>query len=347
MNGAGRKQSDFSPHTVACSDLDLAIQKHTDDGYRLDMIVPADSPREASMSRAGETLRLISEPHDGDCRSPRVSEGVTSDVDRYALANAQASASSPATADGSDLKWTAGRAGMMYRDLIPDRLGGRLIASHIRIVDGGPVADGVHYHKAAFQMIYCLRGAITVVYEDQGEPFTMLPGDCVLQPPEIRHRVLDAEANSEVVELTTPAVHETWFDHEMKLPTGGLNSDRVFGTQRFRHHQSSGAEWKRFDRNGYKYRDTGIKASTDGLADVRVLKCPADGALPGNRPSTDSIFFRYVLSGTVDMKTDDRRDRRFNSGDAFVTSQTVPFTLICPTDTEILRVELKTNGRNI
>jgi quercetin dioxygenase-like cupin family protein len=41
-------------------------------------------------------------------------------------------------------------------------------------------------------MIYCHRGWVRVVYEDQGEPFVMHPGDCVLQPPGIRHRVLEA-----------------------------------------------------------------------------------------------------------------------------------------------------------
>jgi hypothetical protein len=39
------------------------------------------------------------------------------------------------------------RAGMQYRDLIPGRLGGRFIASHIRIPDGGDVPDYVHYHR--------------------------------------------------------------------------------------------------------------------------------------------------------------------------------------------------------
>jgi hypothetical protein len=35
-----------------------------------------------------------------------------------------------------------GRAGMDYRDLLPGRLGGRYIASHIRIASGGPVRTG-------------------------------------------------------------------------------------------------------------------------------------------------------------------------------------------------------------
>ena len=80
--------------------------------------------------------------------------------------------------------WGVGRAGMRYRDLIPGRLGGRIIASHIRIPGGGPVPDMVHFHSIGFQLIFCYRGWVKVVYEDQGPPFVLGAGDCVLQPPE-------------------------------------------------------------------------------------------------------------------------------------------------------------------
>src|SRR3546814_7577110 len=105
---------------------------------------------------------------------------------------------------------------MHYRDLIPGRLGGRFIASHIRIPDGGEVADYVHYHRVRFQMIFCKTGWVRVVYEDQGPPFVLHAGDCVLQPPQIRHRVLEASAGLEVVELGCPAVHETCADHGLR-----------------------------------------------------------------------------------------------------------------------------------
>ena len=78
-----------------------------------------------------------------------------------------------------DGDWVCGRAGMLYRDLIPCRLGGRFIASHIRIPSGGSVPDYVHYHKVRFQMIYCYKGWVRVVYEDQGPDFILYPGDCV------------------------------------------------------------------------------------------------------------------------------------------------------------------------
>ena len=57
---------------------------------------------------------------------------------------------------------------MLYRDLIPDRLGGSaIVASHIRIQEGGPVGDSVHYHEVGFQLIFCYKGWVEVVYEDQ------------------------------------------------------------------------------------------------------------------------------------------------------------------------------------
>lgn len=133
----------------------------------------------------------------------------------------------------SDSEWITGRVGMLYRDLTPDGFKDQVIASHIRLPFDGEVPDHVHYHKVEFQLIYCLKGRIKVVYEDQGEPFWLEPGDLVLQPPEIRHRVLECEANSEVIEVTMPAEHETWVDHEMRLPTSDYRPDRDFSGQRF------------------------------------------------------------------------------------------------------------------
>ncbi len=130
-------------------------------------------------------------------------------------------------------QWVVGRAGILYRDLTPNEFKSHVVASHIRLPFEGEVPDYVHYHKIDFQMIYCLKGRIKVVYEDQGPPFLLEPGDCVLQPPEIRHRVLECEANSEVIEITVPAEHETCAESDITLPTKELNPEREFNGQRF------------------------------------------------------------------------------------------------------------------
>ena len=124
-----------------------------------------------------------------------------------------------------------GRAGMRYRDLIPDRWGGSFVASHITIPEGGPVPDYVHFHKVRFQMIFVKSGWVRLVYEDQGEPFVMVAGDCVLQPPEIRHRVLESSPGLEVIEIGCPALHETIADWSLALPNGTGDAARAWEGQ--------------------------------------------------------------------------------------------------------------------
>ena len=236
--------------TITCSDLQAEIRRYTGElGYRLDMIMPADDPREATVSRQGGSIRLIQ----------------SSKLERPDAVKKPQSVGTPN-------EWTIGRAGMMYRDLIADRTGGNVIASHIRIVGGGEVPDSVHYHKIDFQIIYCLKGAIRVVYEDQGPPFWLMRGDCVLQPPEIRHRVLEAEAGSEVIEITSPAEHETWFDHEMELPTGNLRPERVFEKQRFVRHLDTESRWLPLDENQTIAARTEIGAAGVGSPDVYTVR---------------------------------------------------------------------------
>jgi quercetin dioxygenase-like cupin family protein len=192
--------------TTTFNNLDGAMERYRSEGYRLEMIKPADAPREALMSKDGETVRLRLENH--------------------------AAAEAPPLLRREE-NWVKGRAGMEYRDLVTDRMDGRMAVSHIRLTEEGEVPDYVHYHKVEFQMIRCIKGRIKVVYEDQGEPFWLEIGDWVIQPPEIRHRVLFAEAGSEVIEISMPAEHETWVDHEMTLPTDKCRPDRDFKGQRF------------------------------------------------------------------------------------------------------------------
>ena len=245
--------------TINCDDLDETIEKHRFEGFRLDMIFPADSPREALMSKSDESLRLVSEP-------PASAGGKALELDPTSISQNPLMAHKfvpPADAGGSD--FVRGRAGMEYRDLIPGRLGGKVIASHIRLPFGGDVPDSVHYHKIDFQMIYCLRGRIQVVYEDQGPPFWLETGSCILQPPEIRHRVLYSEAGAEVIEVSSPAEHETWIEHEMALPTAAIDRERDFSGSRFVHHTPT-----RTEMSGD--RDTGIAAATNGRFDVRIRR---------------------------------------------------------------------------
>ena len=57
-------------------------------------------------------------------------------------------------------------------------------------------------------MFYVLNGWIKFVYEAHGE-HTFQKGDCILQPPGIVHNELDCSDDVEVLEIYSPAVHET------------------------------------------------------------------------------------------------------------------------------------------
>jgi quercetin dioxygenase-like cupin family protein len=254
---------------IQCDDLNQAVDHYTKTlGYRLEMITPADAPREALLSKDGAQKWIVSNAEDR-----------------------------ARTAD-----WIAGRAGMEYRDLIPGRLGGKVIASHIRLKKAGEVADYVHYHKVDFQVIYCKRGRIKVVYEDQGGPFWLESGDCVLQPPEIRHRVLECTAGAEVIEITMPAEHETWVEHEITLPTNEINTERDFNGQRFIRHIASEAVWTPSVLPGFEERDTGISKATGGRGDVRVLRAaPNDDVRQSAEAWMGSHMFCFVIKGEVPL----------------------------------------------
>ncbi|PYN92997.1 MAG: cupin [Candidatus Rokuibacteriota bacterium] len=106
------------------------------------------------------------------------------------------------------------RSFMEYRDLgIDHATHGQFRAHVIRIKrDAGGSHDlhttGLHQHLCDFQMFYVLKGWIKFVYEGQGEQ-TFHAGDCVLQPAGIVHNELECSDDIEVLEIYSPAVHET------------------------------------------------------------------------------------------------------------------------------------------
>lgn len=289
-------------------------------GFRVDAIFPADAPAVATLSGHGLSIRLQPPAQHiaaGSlrlvCADPSVlGDGaevlVAPNGTRVELVDANAPLFVPPITQSlvvarmaDNASWGVGRAGMQYRDIIPGRQGGRFIGSHIRIPGAGPVPDYVHYHKVRFQMIYCHKGWVRLVYEDQGEPFVLRAGDCVLQPPEIRHRVLESGDDLEVIELGCPAEHETLADHGNPLPTGRSVPDRDFGGQRFVRHDASTATWHPWRMEGFEHRDIGIGTATDGLAGARVARPRGAGpARDVSHVAHDAEFvLLFVLTGSV------------------------------------------------
>jgi quercetin dioxygenase-like cupin family protein len=341
---------------LPCRDLAATLAFFTDRlGFKVNLIFPADSPHTAVVSghgltlrletgapRAPMTLRLLCDLAALPADTPQVL--TAPDGTRIELVDARLPVEVPAGAQefvlsrmGAD--WGIGRAGMQYRDLIPSRLGGRFIASHIRILVGGPVPDYVHFHRIRFQMIYCKAGWVRLVYEDQGEPFLFHAGDCVLQPPEIRHRVLEASDGLEVIEVGCPALHETCADHTMTLPTPPLVPERDFGGQRFVRHVAAQAKWLPWRVAGFEMRDTGITAATDGLAAVRVVRA-CHGAAATFAPHGGELLFLFVLSGEVGLEGRTLGRHRLKVNDSCVIPAGADYALEANGGAEMLEVTL-------
>jgi quercetin dioxygenase-like cupin family protein len=231
-----------------------------------------------------------------------------------------------------------GRAGMRYRDLLPDRWGGSYVASHITIPEGGPVPDYVHFHKVRFQVIFVKSGWVRLVYEDQGEPFVMVAGDCVLQPPQIRHRVLESSPGLEVIEIGTPALHDTVADWSLELPNGRGEPARDWSGQRFVRHVAAGAGYQPWRHAGWEYRDTGIGVATGGIAGVRVAR-----ATTGSREaaSQDAEFaMLVVLGGQLTFEADGTGERLRESSSVAIPGGTTYRLLDATPDCELLDVTL-------
>ena len=301
---------------LSVPDLNEALDFFTSHlGFRVDMIFPAEAPNTAVISGQGVTLRI---------------ETVTKYTTIEAANNPPEFIISHMNSNDA---WSVGRAGMQYRDLIPGRLGGQFIASHIRIPDGGETPDYVHYHKVRFQMIYCKAGWVRVVYEDQGESFILEAGDCVLQPPEIRHRVLESSAGLEVIEISSPAIHETWADHELTLPTPQFLPERIFSGQKFVHHHAKTAAWKPSRYEGFEERDTGIAIATNGLADARVLRSTKSMSINIDGHSGDFLFW-VVLHGELMING----NAQLQVGDSCIIPAGTDFTLLVDAAIELLEI---------
>ncbi len=345
-------------------------------GFRLNAIYPSDDPQVAILNGYGLEIRLdraaprptgqtiilptgTSMPLDRD--SAGVWSGAATGGMRAQAPNGVVVEVPPAATEltipkptqafevrrlSDGASWVIGRAGMHYRDLVPDRLGGSIIASHIRIPDGGPVPDMVHYHTVGFQLIYCYHGWVRLVYEDQGPPFLLEAGDCVTQPPGIRHQVLEASDELQVIEIAVPAEHMTTIDHELSLPTPHYQPEREFQGQVFCHYRSTDADWQPWYQSGFVYSDTGVARCSANAASVHIARPDSQAASASlSSQHHDDILFAFVTDGEVTLSVANHHTSVLVAGDAFVIPPATDFAYTASANAELLEVRiLKTDA---
>ncbi|MGA0272229.1 MAG: cupin, partial [Ilumatobacteraceae bacterium] len=161
-------------------------------------------------------------------------------------------------------------------------------------------------------------------------------GDVVLQPPTIRHRVLETSPGFEIVEVGAPADHLTTLDHGLALPNGTGDADREWAGQRFVHYRAGSGAPVAFDAPGFSALDTGIGAATNGVVEVRMVSA-GDGAFAD--PVEAEFRFMFVMDGSVSVTFADGTGRRLSGGDSLAAPAVAGAVLADPsTDCVLLDV---------
>lgn len=291
---------------VPSIDVNETVDRFVSLGWSVVDVFPADDPRRVTLEGHGVRLLVTratgASPHlllDGDTIVGSPSDpDLTRDV--APLVTPELVSSFSSTSGRED--WHVGRAGMEYRDIVPDRQGGAIIASHIRIRRAGPVADYPHFHEVHFQLIFCQRGWVRLAYEGQGEPFVLHAGECVTQPPRIRHRVLECSDDLDVVEIGYPAEHMTCADHDFDFRASPVDPHRTWSGQRFVRHTTENASWVDVEP-GVQESDTGVALATASRADVRVVHMASHSTTTIETVPAREFLLIFVLSGEVDLTT--------------------------------------------
>jgi hypothetical protein len=142
----------------------------------------------------------------------------------------------------------------------------------------------------------------------------------------------------EVIEVSSPAEHETQVDHGMALPTAEVDTTRSYGGQHFVRHQASTATWIPGPYEGVEARDTGIGQATSGLASVMVLR-PTVPLEPVAIACDAKFAFSFVLQGSMTLLQKDASPQEFTAGDSFVTAAGSTATIVDSSeDLELLHV---------
>jgi quercetin dioxygenase-like cupin family protein len=98
-----------------------------------------------------------------------------------------------------------------YRDLLIEQATGGAAQAHVIRLLGKcdpKVVSIPHYHGVQFQILYMLKGWMIGEYEGAGR-VKMTAGSCWIQPPGIRHQVIDYSDGCEMLEIILPAKFKT------------------------------------------------------------------------------------------------------------------------------------------
>ena len=234
--------------------------------------------------------------------------------------------------------WVIGRAGMHYRDLLPGRLGGSIIASHIRIPRAARCPTWCTTTRSASSSSSACTAGCGWSTRTRARPSSSPPGTASSSRPRSATACWKSGDGLEVIEIGVPAEHMTTIDHEMELPNRTVDPAREFQGQRFIRHEAAKAVRQPFRIDGFSMRDTGIAAATRGVAGVQVAR-PEPGWQPDVTSHDTDILFDFVMSGHMTLAGEGQEEQRLKPGDAFVVPPAMKTVYRdCTDDLELLEV---------
>ena len=135
----------------------------------------------------------------------------------------------------------------------------------------------------------------------------------------------NAPPGFEVIEIGCPSDHMTCIDHDMPLPNGRVDPERVFNGQRFVWHQADKVAWQAGRLEGLEVRNIGIAAATDGLASAQVWRL-GEGvtSVPAVKHAAEFVIY-FVLEDSVTLKAEGHGTRALGAGDSFVIPEGMVF----------------------
>lgn len=92
-----------------------------------------------------------------------------------------------------------------YRDLgVTEASNGRMRANIVTSIEGTLESTGWHYHECDMQIVYLIRGEVTIEFED-GTVATFGPGDCMFIPGGTIHNEIYLSEDKVSLEMSVPA----------------------------------------------------------------------------------------------------------------------------------------------
>lgn len=228
-------------------------------------------------------------------------------------------------------EWEVGSDGSLFRNLTDSLEFSLIDIKQEKACQQQSLTEYSIYHDLKFHMLHCLQGSVRLVYELQGPPFVFSAGDILLEPPLIRHQVLEKSTDLRILEFSSPVERATYAEFETQLPTYNYDPEAKFCGQNFKHFRRQDAIFTNafgmWASNCWKCCNTLVdEASGNKLSAVIYVLDDSRpiSALATNtyfKHSAGMLYFR-IIAGYMDIFINLARSKKHYAGSTVILNST-------------------------